>query len=227
MSSSSNNMTTYRVVAGASGSEGSSSSVPAAPAVLTSPLNGQFYVIGTPQDVLGNAAGGQRSIAPRLQQGASVAAAAAANVQAAKVATGVLVREERRRATHNEVERRRRDNINTWIMKLGKLLPDTEAPADVNAPPLGKGQSQSKGGILAKACEYVVELREENQKLVERLYGGEGVEGTEKEMMEQTIEDLKKDNALLINTLRNHGLPVPPLSSMDSLLNDMKSDPNS
>lgn len=32
-------------------------------------------------------------------------------------------RDERRRATHNEVERRRRDKINTWIMKLAKLVP--------------------------------------------------------------------------------------------------------
>lgn len=35
-------------------------------------------------------------------------------------------RDERRRATHNEVEKRRRDKINNWIFKLGKLLPDNE-----------------------------------------------------------------------------------------------------
>lgn len=33
-------------------------------------------------------------------------------------------RDERRRATHNEVERRRRDKINNWITKLAKLVPD-------------------------------------------------------------------------------------------------------
>ena len=32
-------------------------------AVLASPINGQFYVIGNPSDVLGNV--GQRTIAPR------------------------------------------------------------------------------------------------------------------------------------------------------------------
>lgn len=37
-----------------------------------------------------------------------------------------LQRDERRRATHNEVEKRRRDKINNWIFKLGKLLPDNE-----------------------------------------------------------------------------------------------------
>lgn len=33
-------------------------------------------------------------------------------------------RDEKRRATHNEVERRRRDKINSWILKLSKLVPD-------------------------------------------------------------------------------------------------------
>lgn len=33
-------------------------------------------------------------------------------------------RDDRRRATHNEVERRRRDKINNWIMKLSKIIPD-------------------------------------------------------------------------------------------------------
>ena len=33
-------------------------------------------------------------------------------------------RDEKRRATHNEVERRRRDKINNWIMKLSKIVPD-------------------------------------------------------------------------------------------------------
>ena len=35
-----------------------------------------------------------------------------------------IVRDERRRANHNEVERRRRDNINKWIVELSKVIPD-------------------------------------------------------------------------------------------------------
>jgi hypothetical protein len=35
-------------------------------------------------------------------------------------------RDEKRRATHNEVERRRRDKINNWIDKLAKMLPECE-----------------------------------------------------------------------------------------------------
>ena len=36
-------------------------------------------------------------------------------------------RDDRRRATHNEVERRRRDKINNWIVKLSKLVPECAA----------------------------------------------------------------------------------------------------
>lgn len=40
------------------------------------------------------------------------------------VPVGMKNRDEKRRATHNEVERRRRDKINSWILKLSKLVPD-------------------------------------------------------------------------------------------------------
>lgn len=33
------------------------------------------------------------------------------------------IRDEKKRATHNEVERRRRDKINAWITKLSKIIP--------------------------------------------------------------------------------------------------------
>lgn len=36
----------------------------------------------------------------------------------------MVVRDERRRASHNEVERRRRDTINKWIFELSKVIPD-------------------------------------------------------------------------------------------------------
>lgn len=63
-------------------------------AVLTNGLNGQFYVIGNPTDVLG-----ARTIAPR------------GGVMAGGAERAVSSSSERRRATHNEVERRRRDTI--------------------------------------------------------------------------------------------------------------------
>lgn len=33
-------------------------------------------------------------------------------------------RDAKRRLTHNEVERRRRDKINQWIMYMSKIIPD-------------------------------------------------------------------------------------------------------
>lgn len=38
-----------------------------------------------------------------------------------------MQRDDRRRATHNEVERRRRDKINNWIMKLSKIVPECQS----------------------------------------------------------------------------------------------------
>ena len=69
---------------------------------------GQFYVMMSPQDVLQ----GQRSIAPRT------------GVAPRLMEQTRSTRDDRRRATHNEVERRRRDKINSWIVQLSKLVPD-------------------------------------------------------------------------------------------------------
>merc|ERR1712227_1041616 len=57
-----------------------------------------------------------------------------------------------RRQQHNEVERRRRDKINTWINKISRVVPDC---SDDHTK-----QGQSKGGILAKAYEYIQELQQ-------------------------------------------------------------------
>lgn len=74
----------------------------------------------------------------------------------------ILKRDEKRRATHNEVERRRRDKINTWILKLGAIIP--EATADMRTGTGGHFEGLSKGGILAKACEYITSLKDTNSR---------------------------------------------------------------
>ncbi|XP_077312686.1 upstream stimulatory factor 2-like isoform X2 [Lithobates pipiens] len=71
---------------------------------------GQFYVMMTPQDVI--PAGTQRTIAPRTHP------------YSPKMDGNRTPRDERRRAQHNEVERRRRDKINNWIVQLSKIIPD-------------------------------------------------------------------------------------------------------
>lgn len=68
---------------------------------------GQFYVIS---DVLTTTT--PRNLAPRASE----------SVINPRL-TG-STREEKRRVTHNEVERRRRDKINTWIYRLAKIIPD-------------------------------------------------------------------------------------------------------
>ncbi|CAN7981216.1 unnamed protein product, partial [Ixodes pacificus] len=71
---------------------------------------GQFYVMMSPQDVLQTTS--PRALAPRTHQFSP------------KGEGNRTARDERRRATHNEVERRRRDKINNWIVKLSKIIPD-------------------------------------------------------------------------------------------------------
>lgn len=71
---------------------------------------GQFFVMMSPQEVLQG--GSQRSIAPRTHP------------YSPKSEAPRTTRDEKRRAQHNEVERRRRDKINNWIVQLSKIIPD-------------------------------------------------------------------------------------------------------
>ncbi|CAB1348792.1 unnamed protein product [Coregonus sp. 'balchen'] len=92
---------------------------------------GQLYVMMSPQEVLTGA--NQRSIAPRTQP---------YNTKSEIPRTS---RDDKRRAQHNEVERRRRDKINNWIVTLSKTIPDC------NIDPTKSGQVEdwkSKNQIL-------------------------------------------------------------------------------
>lgn len=74
---------------------------------------------------------------------------------------------------------------------------------------------QSKGGILAKACEYIQELRNgnlrlsENAKEVERL-------SVDLELFRQQCDELKRENELLRQALQQNGIVPPELSSGDA-----------
>lgn len=84
-------------------------------------------------------------------------------------------RDDKRRATHNEVERRRRDKINCWIFKLKEMLPSlssssSEASASTspssssksNPSPSGRTPpNDSKSQILIKACDYIKTMQGE------------------------------------------------------------------
>ncbi|XP_025070247.1 upstream stimulatory factor 1 isoform X2 [Alligator sinensis] len=195
---------------------------------------GQFFVMMSPQEVLQS--GAQRSIAPRTHP------------YSPKSETPRTTRDEKRRAQHNEVERRRRDKINNWIVQLSKIIPDCSmentksgqvgqgcllAPGLDAAPPAGprcflelpqpeKGagagsqgaleppvslSSQSKGGILSKACDYIQELRQSNHRLSEELQGLDQLQ-MDNEVLRQQVEDLKNKNLILRAQLRQHGVEI-------------------
>lgn len=110
-------------------------------------------------------------------------------------------RDERRRATHNEVERRRRDKINNWIMKLGSIIPDTcEAPSKH-----GPVDGLSKGGILAAACEYIGELKEENENLTRHKLEVSTLCETSQYLVEENGR-LQQENRELREILLRHGI---------------------
>ncbi|KAM9851676.1 upstream stimulatory factor 2 isoform 2-T2 [Aulostomus maculatus] len=146
---------------------------------------GQFYVMMTPPDVI--QAGTPRTIAPRTQS------------YPAKLDGPRTPRDERRRAQHNEVERRRRDKINNWIVTLSKIIPDCSMDSTKTGA--------SKGGILSKACDYIRELRQSNQRLQESLKEVERIQ-VDNELCRQQIEELKNENALLRAQLQQHGIEM-------------------
>jgi len=155
--------------------------------------NGQFYVMMSPQDVLQ----GQRTIAPRTH-----------NIDGGRIEGARGGRDERRRATHNEVERRRRDKINNWIVQLSKLVPDCAQECNKAGQVTGVLSVGSKGGILSKACEYITSLRTANSRMGESLKDLEKL-SVDVELLRQQCDELKQENTLLRSTMQQHGL-MPP-----------------
>ncbi|ESO83356.1 hypothetical protein LOTGIDRAFT_133622, partial [Lottia gigantea] len=153
---------------------------------VTAAALGQFYVMMSPQDVLQN----QRSIAPRTSYTPKM--------------DGRSPRDDRRRATHNEVERRRRDKINNWIVQLSKVVPDCAAEQAKTGA--------SKGGILSKACDYITELRTSNARMAETLKETERI-SVDNELLRQQCEELKQENNILRNHLQQHGIVPPDMPS--------------
>uniref|UniRef100_A0A0A9VYU4 Upstream stimulatory factor 2 n=1 Tax=Lygus hesperus TaxID=30085 RepID=A0A0A9VYU4_LYGHE len=109
-------------------------------------------------------------------------------------------RDDKRRATHNEVERRRRDKINNWIMKLGKIMPECKSDSSK-----GSYEMHSKGGILAKACDYIVELRDTNDRLLGFVKENQQLLSDVQSLGRQ-CEDLRRENEQLRNILAEHGI---------------------
>ncbi|KAL0962591.1 hypothetical protein UPYG_G00342180 [Umbra pygmaea] len=181
-------------------SEGTATAVSVQADPTLTQAGGQFYVMMSSSDVLQG--GTPQNIAPRtqayttdlgenemLQQGSSNW----------KIDGTRAPRDERRRAQHNEVERRRRDKINNWIVTLSKNIPD----CNIESTKTGA----SKGGILSKACDYIQELREKNQRLQDSFKEVVRVQA-DNELLKQQIEELKNDNVLLRAQLQQHSIEI-------------------
>uniref|UniRef100_UPI00358DE9C5 upstream stimulatory factor 1-like n=1 Tax=Myxine glutinosa TaxID=7769 RepID=UPI00358DE9C5 len=109
---------------------------------------------------------------------------------------GRTVRDYKRRAQHNEVERRRRDKINGWILQLSKVLPDTNESSK---------SLQSKGGILSKACDYIEELRQKQQQMAAELQGMERLR-LDNDALRHKVEEMCNKNAQMRAHLQQHGI---------------------
>ncbi|KAM6967367.1 upstream stimulatory factor 2 isoform 2-T2 [Aplochiton taeniatus] len=176
-------------------SDGTVSLQTAAEPTLTQ-AGGQFYVMMTPPDVI--QPGTPRTIAPRTQPYPTEENEGLEHDGLDWKMDGPRTpRDERRRAQHNEVERRRRDKINNWIVTLSKIIPD----CNIESTKTGA----SKGGILSKACDYIRELRQRNQQLQESLKEVERVH-LNNELCRQQIEKLKSENTMLRAQLQQHGI---------------------
>lgn len=151
-----------------------------ADSVLSQPTStGQLYVMMSPQDVL-------------------------ATTQPSKSGSQRVSRDDKRRAQHNEVERRRRDKINQWIVQLSKTIPDCTFDATKN--------NQSKSGILSKACDYIQELRQSNARLEDELNTVDRLR-MDNQLLRKEMEEWKSKNQTIRNQLRQHGIVA---ASMDS-----------
>ncbi|KAJ8975063.1 hypothetical protein NQ317_005780 [Molorchus minor] len=101
---------------------------------------------------------------------------------------------------------RRRDKINNWITRLSFIIPESN-PSDIKGNCYTDGQS--KGGILAKACEYIMELKDiqerydtcakENKQLVANL-----------ELAKLTNSVLERENKELKELLKKNGILYVP-----------------
>ncbi|KAI9280697.1 helix-loop-helix DNA-binding domain-containing protein [Sporodiniella umbellata] len=71
----------------------------------------------------------------------------------------ILEKKQRRRESHNAVERRRRGNINDRIQELASLLPSSREAVKLN-----------KGAILRRSVEHIRQLHEELRQNQYRIY---------------------------------------------------------
>ncbi|CAF0965706.1 unnamed protein product [Rotaria sordida] len=101
----------------------------------------------------------------------------------------------KRRATHNAVERRRRDRINQHIQQLSKLIPDCSSYV----------KNQSKTVVLEKTIAYLHELRTQNLALVKQTVDA-GIILHENDLLRDRIRVVEQENGVLKSLLTKQSL---------------------
>jgi len=120
-------------------------------------------------------------------------------------------RQARRRELHNEVERRRRDNINSWMVQLSKILPDCVfGDGDNRSKAL---TATSKGAILEKAVAYIEALKAANTTLGKQVEETQQLK-SENSVLRRQIDALKAENNMMREQLERNGI-----RSVDSKFN--------
>jgi len=123
------------------------------------------------------------------------------NLSSNRLQTVSPIKDIARRQQHNEVERRRRDKINTWINKISRVVPDC---SDDHTK-----QGQSKGGILAKAYEHILDLQQKCG-LTEQHYNKEDVEEllNERNQLKNEVDKLRLENEQLRRAIEDNGMTI-------------------
>lgn len=152
----------------------------------SSPISAGASTMATAHSAAGSVATSPPAAASGQNAAPTASAASAAAVGGYNVKMDAYKkRDDKRRATHNEVERRRRDKINCWIFKLKEMLPTegnryaplTNPSPNASAEPAVPDSKQatirsshnngrtppndSKSQILIKACDYIKSMQNE------------------------------------------------------------------
>ncbi|KAK2566606.1 Upstream stimulatory factor 2 [Acropora cervicornis] len=112
------------------------------------------------------------------------------------VLSGGMAQQTRRRIVHNEVERRRKDKINKWILKLAQAVPQC------------KWGKQSKNIVLEKTVEYINEVNDQLKEL--------GNSQQREQKLAQEVQHLKTrlgkvttENKVLKDLLKKNNVTIP------------------
>lgn len=108
-----------------------------------------------------------------------------------------------RRESHKEVERRRRELINSGISELAKIVPNCS--------------ERNKGGILQCAVQYVQQLKEAECRNAERWTMDKVLADQAINELTAVLECLKSEADTLRNQVLNLGGEVPPRPQIPAL----------